>query len=122
VEVPEGVHRIEVSFASTLPRTAGGLLTVLGLFGVIGLAGVDRLRESRSSAEPAEPNGRGMATLRALAPVVAPALIAVGLLLWLISRGSSGAAPAKNVTSETAGSSGNSRSQNEPGSAVLHLD
>ncbi|MEK6304437.1 MAG: 6-pyruvoyl-tetrahydropterin synthase-related protein [Acidobacteriota bacterium] len=125
VEVPEGVHRIEASFVNTLPRTVGALLSALGLLGVIGLAAGDRLRESRSAAERASPASGGLVrTLKALAPVLAPALIGVVLLFWLSSRGSSSGTPPSGPAASpgSAATGGNTRSQNEQGSAMLHLD
>ena len=47
VSVPPGIHKIESSFVNTLPRTAGTLLSALGLLAVVGLAVLDRVKEAR---------------------------------------------------------------------------
>lgn len=128
VEVPAGVHKIEASFGNTLPRTAGALLSVLGLLGVIGLAATDRMRESRSTAGQASSKRSQLVTaLRSLGPILAPALLGVVILVWLSNRGSSEGNPANDGGTATAapGSTAPGRqaqSPNVPRGAMLHLD
>lgn len=45
--VPTGVHRIQVSFESTPPRTAGALLFAVGLLSISGLIFVDRIARKK---------------------------------------------------------------------------
>lgn len=47
VSVPAGTHKIESSFVNTPARTAGTLLSALGLLAVVGLAALDRVKEAR---------------------------------------------------------------------------
>ena len=60
VAVPPGIHNIQTTFESTFPRTAGTLLSILGLTMVVGLTIVDRLQkrvtipETSAATSPAE--------------------------------------------------------------------
>lgn len=47
IEVPAGNHRLEVTFGSTPPRTAGALLTGLTFLTFVGLFVLDRLRRPK---------------------------------------------------------------------------
>jgi hypothetical protein len=115
VSVPAGRHRIESWFANTIPRTAGTLLSALGLLAVVALAGLDRVREAgHSVGEGASQNARYVSALKSLAPVVAPVLIGAALLFWLSGQGRSASvsdSPAQPRGSATQGSE-----------AALHID
>ena len=49
VAVPPGIHNIQISCESTLPRTTGALLSILGFTMVLGLTVADRLRQRVST-------------------------------------------------------------------------
>jgi 6-pyruvoyl-tetrahydropterin synthase-like protein len=51
IAVPPGIHNIQTSFENTLPRTAGAVLSALGLILVVGLIVGDRLRSHESTEQ-----------------------------------------------------------------------
>jgi hypothetical protein len=51
VEVPPGIHNVQASFENTPPRTAGTVLSAVGLLIVLGLSFAGRLRERRVQTE-----------------------------------------------------------------------
>lgn len=126
VEVPQGVHRVEASFENTPPRTAGAILSLLGMLGVVGLAATDRIRGSSSVAGKATSGREGFPMLRALAPVVCPVLIGAAALYWLSSRGNFGGAPASGgdgsaASPAAAATRGKAESPNMHGSVTLRV-
>jgi hypothetical protein len=126
VEVPEGVHKIEIWFSNTLPRTAGALLSALGLLAVISLAAIDRIREARSADQATSVRRPLIRWLKPVAPVLAPVLVGALILFWLSSRGSSsGETASKAYTSKAAVSATGTpeaQSSTQGTEAVLHLD
>jgi uncharacterized membrane protein YfhO len=51
VEVPSGVHNVQASFENTPPRTAGTVLSAVGLLIIIGLRFADRSRKRTVKTE-----------------------------------------------------------------------
>ncbi len=51
ITLEPGKHKVEVSFASTPPRTAGSAITILAFVIILGLIGVDYRRRNRGSIE-----------------------------------------------------------------------
>ena len=51
VEVPPGIHNVQASFENTPPRTAGTVLSAVGLLIVLGLSFARRLPERRMKSE-----------------------------------------------------------------------
>lgn len=54
ISVPPGIHKIETDFVNTPPRTAGTLLSGVGVLLILGLSLTGRVRQPRSETE----NGR----------------------------------------------------------------
>jgi len=119
IEVPPGVHRIEVSLVNTPTRTLGALLSALGLLVAIGLAALHRIREAKGvAAGPTSQRALPVRLLRLLAAVVGILLIVAVTLLWLSGRGRSGRPPASSGgASAQEGGSASSGSE-----ASLHID
>ncbi|HLF82831.1 MAG TPA: 6-pyruvoyl-tetrahydropterin synthase-related protein [Blastocatellia bacterium] len=115
VEVPAGTHKVEASFVNTPPRTAGGILSALGLLAVIGLATLDRVREAgRIAGQATSRKALVVESLKALVAISVTLLIGALALFWFSSRGRSGStkvsgseAPAKAGGSATQGSEAN---------------
>lgn len=117
VSVPAGRHKIESSFLNTPPRTAGTLLSALGLLAVVGLAVLDRLRDARQAGgEAVSRKPLYIRSLKSLAPVVAPLLIGTTLLFWLSGRGRSSPASGSDAQVKAGGSA------TLGSEAVLHID
>ena len=51
VEVPPGIHNVQASFENTPPRTAGTVLSAVGLLIVLGLSFAGRLAERKVKTE-----------------------------------------------------------------------
>lgn len=117
VSVTAGRHKIESSFVNTPPRTAGMLLSALGLLAVVGLAGLDRVREAtRAGGEAVSRKALYLRSLKALTPVVGALLIAAALLFWLGGGGRSAPASGGDARARV----GFSAIQGSE--AVLHVD
>jgi hypothetical protein len=95
VNVPAGIHELEVSFTNTPPRTIGGLLFGLGLLTIIGLALVpqlrryqDRSRREASATETGHSEQKivawGRQAIKANRVVLSLTLLATVALLFLL--------------------------------------
>jgi len=51
IAVPPGIHNVQTTFDSTFPRTAGALLSILGLTIVVGLTIADQVQQRASTQE-----------------------------------------------------------------------
>jgi len=51
IDVPPGIHSVQASFENTPPRTAGTVLSAVGLLIVLGLSFAGRLPERRVKTE-----------------------------------------------------------------------
>jgi 6-pyruvoyl-tetrahydropterin synthase related domain len=63
VDVPTGVHTVEASFENTPPRTAGTVLSAVGLLVVFGLGLADGLKDRRVKRVTDEQSALGVAAL-----------------------------------------------------------
>lgn len=97
VEVPPGIHTIEASFENTLPMTAGGVLSAVGLLAIAGLALAGRLKPLGGSAAAAPEDNRDRphdlrkpvyARPRTLVVIALLVIIPVVILLITRRRGS----------------------------------
>jgi hypothetical protein len=99
VQVPAGVHTLDVRFQNTAPRWAGLILSCLGLTVVVGLAVVGRARTRRQS-----PNASGSPAMigrRVRFAVIAGAAIIAIVIIWaLVARLNRNKPPAAGTTSE----------------------
>jgi 4-amino-4-deoxy-L-arabinose transferase-like glycosyltransferase len=96
VQVPAGVHTLEVRFQNTAPRWAGTILTWLGLLAVIGLTVAGRAQIRRQSPKAtASP-----AVVGRVAVIAGAAVIALVIVWALVAQLSRNKPPAAGSTTE----------------------
>ncbi|HKP12123.1 MAG TPA: 6-pyruvoyl-tetrahydropterin synthase-related protein [Blastocatellia bacterium] len=101
VEVPAGVHTIEVSFHNTTPRWAGTVIMWLGLFAVVGLTVTDRMRSRRQFPQAtAQGAAAGAGRWVRYAVIAVTAIVAIALVWALVARLSRNKPPAAGSATE----------------------
>ncbi|MFL6214749.1 MAG: 6-pyruvoyl-tetrahydropterin synthase-related protein [Blastocatellia bacterium] len=99
VQVPAGVHTLDVRFQNTAPRWAGMILTWLGLVAVVGLTIVGRARTRRRSPKAAD--SPAVAGRRVRFAVIAGATVIALVIIWaLVTRLNRNKPPAAGSTPE----------------------
>jgi len=124
VSIPPGSHVIETRFENTLPRSAGAMLTLIGLLAVVGLGLADKLQlksrtaRSTSAVQPSQAasatatSASAQAGSRALPlkPIVitALAIIVAAVGIYLVASRATGKSPANANAAEPGAGRGQS--------------